>query len=144
MAPRMSSRAHVLVWLVLFVVGQSYAFLHHAVTDHHACVEESTLVHGHCHHGGCESDSAAQEVDESAADAIVGAVEAIGESEHGHGHACSVPDANEIRKWVPATPVLRLWRDRVVRICDSPRSQEASASVPRFRLAPKNSPPRAA
>ena len=135
--------------LALFVLGQSYSFLHHATTEHRECAQEASLVHGHCHHDECDPSAtdptnpigeAAAVLDEEDLDAID-----PDRKDHDHGaELCSVPTCHEFEKWTPVQPVLASRLASAAVVQSKPDSQAECSGIPVFRLAPKNSPPEAA
>jgi len=124
--------------LVLFVLGQIGALVHHTLVEHEVCPVDGQLVHGD--HGHGDSSSPSSSMEDGGAKVVVGPTDADGE----HGEHCSIPDSREPRKHALVPPSSRVEPLGLVRNAVSLHSQTFESGIPLFRLAPKQSPPQVA
>ncbi len=118
--------------LVLFVLGQAYAHLHHCFVQHSVCPVDGQVAHGDHEHGLADPRDHDQPVALTT------------DSDRKHGEHCSVPDPREERKGLLGSAPVATEPAKCVSVVRVLRSQDVGIRIPLYRLAPKQSPPHAA
>ena len=130
LGPRLLAR---LLCLCMFFSGMLTEGLHFALEDHHFCEVHQTLEHG----AESGAETSRPEV-ASAPSAGPQATTTPEESDHG---GCGLPPFSEEDGMLFVAADRQVAPDSPRRAAASPGSLRAHSSIPRFRIAPKQSPP---